>query len=280
MVLNIKEIIKKYIVYPINFQDHPFHLVDPSPWPIIGGFGAFFSVTGGVLAIHGYKGGSILVGLGFFTIIYVIFSWWRDISREGTFEGQHTSWVQLGLRFGIILFIASEVMFFFAFFWAFFWSSLAPVPEIGSIWPPQGIECFSSFGIPFLNTLIRRSSGASCTWAHHAIVCGDAVGAKNALIATLVLAVAFTGFQLYEYNHASFTISDGIYGSTFYLATGFHGFHVFIGTCFLTVCLFRLLGTQFTRQHHFGFEAAAWYWDFVDVVWLFLFIFIYYWGGS
>jgi len=175
----------------------------------------------------------------------------------------------------MILFIASEVMFFFAFFWAFFWSSLAPVPEIGSVWPPLGIEVFSAWGVPLLNTLIRRSSGATCTWAHHAIVCGDKVGAKHALIATLILAVAFTGFQVYEYSHASFTIASGIYGSTFFMATGFHGFHVFIGTCFLTVCLVRLLNNHFTRGHHFGFEAAAWYWHFVDVVWLFLFVMVY-----
>jgi heme/copper-type cytochrome/quinol oxidase subunit 3 len=270
----------KNLLRPINYQSHPFHLVDPSPWPLVAAFGAFCCVTGGVLEMHGYHGGSALLKIGFSTIIYVMFCWWRDIVREATFEGQHTAWVQLGLRFGMILFIASEVMFFFAFFWAFFWSSLSPVPEIGSVWPPKGIEVFNAWEVPFLNTLILRTSGATCTWAHHAIVAGDRQSAIQGLIATLILAIAFTGFQGYEYNHASFTISSGVYGSCFYLATGFHGFHVFIGTCFLTVCLYRLVANHFTREHHFGFEAAAWYWHFVDVVWLFLFVTIYWWGGA
>jgi heme/copper-type cytochrome/quinol oxidase subunit 3 len=188
--------------------------------------------------------------------------------------------VQAGMRMGMILFIASEVMFFFGFFWAFFHAALVPVQEIGCVWPPQGIEVFNAWEVPFLNTVILLTSGATCTWAHHAIVAGDRQSAILALVFTLVLAVLFTGFQVYEYQHASFTMSDGIYGSCFFMATGFHGFHVQIGTLFLFICLIRLCRHHFTREHHFGFEAAAWYWHFVDVVWLFLFVAVYWWGGA
>nr|YP_005090289.1 cytochrome c oxidase subunit III [Heterosigma akashiwo]ACS27109.1 cytochrome c oxidase subunit III [Heterosigma akashiwo]ACS27148.1 cytochrome c oxidase subunit III [Heterosigma akashiwo]AOR08484.1 cytochrome c oxidase subunit 3 [Heterosigma akashiwo]AOT84817.1 cytochrome c oxidase subunit 3 [Heterosigma akashiwo]AOT84859.1 cytochrome c oxidase subunit 3 [Heterosigma akashiwo] len=262
-----------------NQQKHPFHLVDPSPWPFVAAIGAFSSTFGGVMYMHLYQGGGFLLSSGIFTILYVMYVWWRDIVREGTFEGQHTGAVQQGLRMGMILFIVSEVMFFFAFFWAFFHSSLSPVPEIGGVWPPEGIEILSPWEVPLLNTVILLSSGATVTWAHHAIVAGDRNQALTGLVATIVLAVVFTALQGFEYLTAPFSIADSVYGSTFYLTTGFHGFHVFIGTCFLTVCTVRLYLHHFTRQHHFGFEAAAWYWHFVDVVWLFLFITIYWWGS-
>lgn len=235
--------------------------------------------TCGVGWRHGYSGRGRGLGFGFVRLLLTRYVWWRDIIREGTFEGQHTSIVQLGLRFGRVLFIVSEVRFFFAFFWAFFWAALSPTPEIGAVWPPKGIEVLSAWEVPFLNTLILLSSGASVTWAHHAIVAGYRDQAIQGLLLTIALAVAFTALQAFEYVNAGFTISDGIYGSTFYRATGFHGFHVFIGTCFLTVCLARLVKYHFTREHHFGFEAAAWYWHFVDVVWLFLFVSVYWWGG-
>lgn len=229
--------------------------------------------------MHNFSGGKNFLFFGLFILLFTMFVWWRDVVREGTFEGQHTSIVQLGLRFGIILFIVSEAMLFFAFFWAFFWASLAPVPEIGSVWPPKGIETLSAWEVPFLNTVILLSSGASVTWAHHAIIAGYRKEAIISLTITVALAIVFTCLQLFEYISAQFTIADGIYGSTFYIATGFHGFHVFIGTCFLTVCLYRVFVYHFTKQHHFGFEAAAWYWHFVDVVWLFLFVSIYWWGN-
>jgi len=260
-------------------QKHPFHLVDPSPWPLVASTAAFRITTGSVMWFHGYSGGSFLMNFGFFMLFFVMFTWWRDIVREGTFEGQHTSIVQRGLRMGMILFIVSEVMFFFAFFWAFFWSARSPTVEIGSVWPPKGIAVLNAWEVPFLNTVILLSSGASVTWAHHAIVAGSRDQAVRAMLVTVGLAVAFTALQVFEYVNAGFTISDSVYGSTFYMATGFHGFHVFIGTVFLTVCLYRLVQNQFTRTHHFGFEAAAWYWHFVDVVWLFLFVSIYWWGG-
>jgi len=256
-----------------------FHLVSPSPWPILTAFSTFALLTGTVAFMHGYLNSTFFVFSGLLLLILCMSFWFRDVIREATFEGQHTARVQLGLRLGMILFIVSEVMFFAAFFWAFFHSSLAPAVQIGAVWPPKGIETFSAFGIPFLNTVILLSSGATVTWSHHAILAGNRSEAINGLIATVVLAIIFTGFQGYEYLHASFTISDSVYGSSFYMATGFHGFHVIVGTIFLSVCLIRLINHHFTKEHHFGFEAAAWYWHFVDVVWLFLFISIYYWGN-
>ena len=263
-----------------NNQVHPFHLVDPSPWPIVSATGAFAATFGGVMFFHSYQGGIFLLNLGLFIIVFGMFVWWRDVIREGTFEGQHTKQVEIGLRMGMILFIVSEIMFFFAFFWAFFYSSVNPAPEIGAIWPPKGIACFSPWEVPFLNTLILLSSGAPVTVCHNSLITGDRKLAIYSLIVTIILAITFTGFQVFEYIHASFNISDSIYGSCFYMATGFHGFHVFIGTCFLTVCLYRIYSYHFTRENHFGFEAAAWYWHFVDVVWLFLFVAVYWWGGN
>jgi len=264
----------------VNYnQRHGFHLVDPSPWPLMSAFSALMLTFGGVLYMHGYAGGNFLWQAGFFMILYNMYAWWRDIIREGTFEGQHTKIVQKGLRYGMLLFIVSEIMFFFAFFWAFFHSSFNPSIVTGGVWPPFEETILEAWKIPLLNTIILLSSGVTVTWAHHAIVYGSKIHASKGLIFTVVLAIVFTALQGLEYFTAPFTISDGIYGSTFYLATGFHGFHVFVGTCFLSVCFFRLFFNHFTREHHFGFEAAAWYWHFVDVVWLFLFITIYWWGS-
>jgi len=263
----------------INNQRHPFHLVDPSPWPIVASFGALGMTFGGVLYMHGYLGGSFLAPLGFCTVIFTMYAWWRDIIREATFEGQHTSVVQKGLKMGVILFIVSEVAFFTGFFWAFFDASLTPTPAIGGVWPPEGLEILNPFSIPLLNTVILLTSGATVTWAHHAILAGDKVNAVRGLALTIGLAIFFTFLQVSEYLEAPFSISDGIYGSTFFMATGFHGFHVIVGTIFLTVCLVRLSLNHFTREHHLGFEAAAWYWHFVDVVWLFLYVSIYWWGS-
>lgn len=263
-----------------NLQKHPYHLVDPSPWPLVASLGCFFLTSGSVMFFHGYTGGTTLMFTGLFTILYVMYTWWRDIVREATYEGQHTKQVQLGLRNGVLMFILSEIMFFFGFFWAFFHAALAPTPDIGSLWPPLGIETINAWGIPLLNTIILLSSGATVTWAHHAIVFGDRKNAIISLVLTLTLAILFTILQLFEYIESSFSISDSIYGSTFFLATGFHGLHVLVGTIFLGVCTLRLINHHFTKEHHFGFEAAAWYWHFVDVVWLFLFIVIYWWGGK
>jgi len=262
-----------------GIQKHPFHLVDPSPWPIFASLGAFAATIGGVMFFHGYAGGESVLALGMGIILYSMYVWWRDIIREATFEGHHTKTVQIGLRYGMILFIVSEIMFFLAFFWAFFHSSLSPSIDIGAVWPPKGVQVLNPWEVPFLNTVLLLSSGAAVTWAHHAILAGYRQQALYGLGVTIVLAAIFTGFQALEYVEAPFTISDSVYGSCFYIATGFHGFHVFVGTVFLIVCLVRLSRFHFSKAHHFGFEAAAWYWHFVDVVWLFLFVAIYWWGG-
>lgn len=258
---------------------HSFHLVDPSPWPLVASLGAFMMTTGGVCYMHNFLGGGQLLLTGFSIILYVMYTWWRDIIREATFEEQHTFAVQRGLRLGMILFIVSEIMFFFAFFWAFFHSSLAPTFNIGGVWPPQAISPIQTSGIPLTNTFFLLSSGATVTWAHHAIIVRAKKQALIGLLLTLILATVFTGLQGLEYYEAPFTISDSVFGSCFYMATGFHGFHVFIGTLSLLVSFLRIGYNHFTDTHHFGFESAAWYWHFVDVVWLFLFVTVYWWGG-
>lgn len=259
---------------------HSYHLVDPSPWPIISAFGAFMLTIGGVLYMHKFNGGWGLFLTGAFLILYMMYTWWRDIIREATFEDTHTITVQKGLRLGMILFIASEVMFFFAFFWAFFHSSIAPVYNIGGVWPPKAITVINTFTIPLTNTFILLTSGATVTWAHHAILARAKRHTLVALVLTLSLAILFTGLQGFEYVNAPFCISDGVYGSCFYMATGFHGFHVFIGTIALFVSFIRVILNHYTNKHHFGFESAIWYWHFVDVVWLFLFINVYWWSSK
>ncbi|HTZ35394.1 MAG TPA: cytochrome c oxidase subunit 3 [Stellaceae bacterium] len=252
---------------------HPYHLVAPSPWPLVGSIAGGLMALGGVLFMHDY--GSSLLIIGALLVLFTMFMWWRDVRAEATFEGYHTPVVQLGMRYGMALFIASEVMFFAAFFWAFFTSSLFPV---GGVWPPQGIHPFNPFEFPFLNTLILLLSGTTVTWAHHSLIEGNQKGLIQGLTVTVLLGISFTCVQAYEYSHAAFHFTGGIYPSTFFMATGFHGFHVIIGTTFLAVCLWRANKGDFTPTHHFGLEAAAWYWHFVDVVWLFLFICIYWWG--
>jgi cytochrome c oxidase subunit 3 len=258
----------------------PYHLVDPSPWPIIGAVGGGLTLTGIILAAH--FGSYIMLVIGALVVLSVMFVWWRDVIKESRTPGLHTPVVRLGLRYGMMLFIASEVMFFVAFFWAFFNFALFPEHVSGAttaIWPPAGVKTFDPFHIPFLNTMILLLSGTTVTWAHHALLEGDKKNLVRGLALTVVLGLSFTCFQAYEYSNAPFHFyGGGIYPSTFFLATGFHGFHVIVGTCFLIVCLFRAIAGQFTIQRHFGFEAAAWYWHFVDVVWLFLFTCIYWWG--
>jgi len=262
----------------MNQQRHLFHLVNISPWPIFAGFSAFILCNGTVAFFYNMEHGGFFSLFGLFSLIFTTIFWWRDVVREGN-EGHHTYVVQSNLRYGMILFIISEIMFFFAFFWAYFHSSLAPTIELGSIWPPEAIHPFNPWDIPFINTLILLLSGVTITWAHYAMIHGLKDEAIQTIMGTIGLAIIFTCCQMWEYEEPGFNISDGIYGSTFYLATGFHGIHVIIGTIFIIISLFRIYFDHYTITHHFGFEAAAWYWHFVDVVWLFLFISIYYWGS-
>ena len=257
-------------------HSHSFHLVEPSPWPALGAMAGFVAAIGAIMFMHEKPFGAVIMGVGFIAILTTMVFWWRDVIKEAEHQGHHTPIVQIGMRYGMILFIASEVMFFLAFFWAFFDASL--YPDTG-VWPPAGIETFSAWDIPLINTMILLLSGCTVTWAHAALLKNDRENLIKGLAYTILLGIAFTALQIYEYDHATFKFTDGIYSSTFYLATGFHGFHVFVGTCFLIVCWFRARAGHFTPEHHFGFEAAAWYWHFVDVVWLFLFICIYWLGG-
>nr|YP_009445111.1 cytochrome c oxidase subunit III [Mahasena oolona]ATV96137.1 cytochrome c oxidase subunit III [Mahasena oolona] len=260
-----------------NHSNHPYHLVDYSPWPITGAIGVLTLVTGLTKWFHMFNMNILM--LGYLITLLTMYQWWRDICREGTFQGKHTILVSKGLRWGMILFIISEVFFFISFFWSFFHNSLSPDINIGSNWPPQNIIPFNPFQIPLLNTVILLSSGITITWAHHALMENNYNQTKQSLLLTIILGIYFTILQAYEYYEAPFSIADSIYGSTFFVATGFHGLHVMIGTTFLLICYFRHLNFHFSMNHHFGFEAAAWYWHFVDVVWLFLYISIYWWGN-
>ena len=212
-------------------------------------------------------------------VIFRIVQWWRDVSVEGGLQGVHGSLVELGLRFGIILFIVSEVIFFFSFFWAFFHRALSPTVELGGVWPPNGLIPFNPLEVPLLNTLVLLSSGIRVTWSHHRMICGNHKKGLNGLVVTVILGAYFTVLQAFEYYEASFRIADRAYGATFFVATGFHGLHVIVGSLFLSVCVVRIIRGHFSPKHHMGFEAAVWYWHFVDVVWLFLYIIIYWWGG-
>nr|UPL66055.1 cytochrome c oxidase subunit III [Cyrtorhinus sp.] len=258
-------------------NNHPFHLVDHSPWPLTGSIGALTLVSGMIMWFHMLN--MMMFYLGIIILMLTMYQWWRDVVREGTFQGKHTLIVVKGLKMGMILFIISEVLFFLSFFWAFFHSSLSPTIEIGMLWPPKGIITFNPIQIPLLNTMILLCSGISITWAHHAILEKNHNQTYHGIMMTVILGIYFTLLQGYEYYEASFTISDSIYGSCFFMATGFHGIHVIVGTTFIMMCLIRHTKFHFSSMHHFGFEAAAWYWHFVDVVWLFLYISIYWWGS-
>jgi cytochrome c oxidase subunit 3 len=275
---------------------HDYHLVNPSPWPVVGSMFAFIMMLGAVVWMKGLAEGNFFFGegqpylffIGFVGVLYTMFGWWREVIKESR-QGDHTPVVDIGLRYGMILFILSEVMFFVAWFWMFFEGALFHELRAGPGWDGvaigvdyagwahgmPGIETFDPWHLPLMNTLILLLSGTTVTWAHHALQHGDRKGAIQGLILTVILGLSFTGVQAYEYSHAHFGFDGNLYGATFFMATGFHGAHVIIGTIFLAVCLIRLLGGGMSPQKHFGLEAAAWYWHFVDVVWLFLFAFVY-----
>ncbi len=257
-------------------QKHPYHLVEPSPWPFVGAGSGFVLAAGGTLYMHDKPFGGLMTIIGLGLVLMTMFFWWRDVLREAHYQGHHTPVVQIGARYGMMLFIASEVMFFLAFFWAYF--DFALYPRTGE-WPPEGIETFDPFDLPLLNTLVLLLSGTTVTWAHAALLDNDRKNLLLGLGLTILLGIGFTALQAIEYSHAAFGFTEGAYPSTFYMATGFHGFHVIVGTIFLIVCWFRAYAGHFTPEQHFGFEAAAWYWHFVDVVWLFLFVCIYWWGA-
>ncbi len=274
------------IEYGTTGKPHPYHIVRPSIWPLAGALAGGLFTFGMVLFMHdveflGVKIGMKGVILGLIAILVTMFFWWKDVIFESVTEKVHNPITEVGLRFGMMLFIASEVMFFVAFFWAFFSSAFFPTEAIGFVWPPENIETVGPFGLPLLMTMILLLSGCTVTWAHHEILQkGKNLQVVQALFLTVALGSIFLGFQLFEYSHVKFGFTDGIYASAFFMATGFHGFHVLVGTIFLGVCWRRAKKNHFTPEKHFGFEAAAWYWHFVDVVWLFLFVAIYWWGNT
>ena len=259
----------------------PYHLVDPSPWPIVGALGGFLTVFGIVIAAHFHNYMVLVAGL--LVVIATMAGWWRDVVKESRTPGLHSKVVQLGLRYGMLLFISSEVMFFVGFFWAYFNFLLFPETQGNgqTVWPPTNVFTFDPFHLPLLNTMILLLSGTTVTWAHHALLEGNRRDLLRGLGLTVILGMIFTLCQALEYSHAPFKFfGGGVYSSVFFLATGFHGFHVIVGTIFLAVCWFRAKANHFTPERHFGFEAAAWYWHFVDVVWLFLFACIYWYGAG
>jgi cytochrome c oxidase subunit III len=261
---------------------HDYHLVDPSPWPFVGSMAALVLTVGAVMWMHDVAPGRLLFVVGLVGVLVTMAGWWRDVLKESR-AGAHKPVVNYGLRLGMALFITSEVFFFVAFFWAYFWGALVQPEMVATSWPPADVHPVPPLGIPLLNTLILLLSGTTVTWAHHVIREGDQKTGFKALLLTVALAAVFIGFQVYEYIHAydtGLTLQSGIYGSTFYMATGFHGLHVFIGAVFLLVCTFRAAQLAFRPEKHVGFEAAAWYWHFVDVVWLFLFVAVYMWGAT
>jgi len=256
---------------------HPFHLVSPSPWPLVASLSALFLVCGLVLSWSNH--GSTLFVLGLLIIFLTCLFWWSNVITESTLLGYHTIRVQYGLRLGIGLFIVSEIFFFLGFFWAYLHCSLSPNVELGSCWPPLGLHSLNAFHVPLLNTVVLLSSGATVTWSHSSLKNGLTGSCFFSLGLTVSLGVFFSLLQGLEYHISSFSISDRSYGSCFYLATGFHGLHVIIGTLFLTLCLLRIQLRHFTMSRHLGFEFACWYWHFVDVVWILLYLIIYVWGA-
>lgn len=257
-------------------KNHPYHLVEVSPWPILSAFSAISTIIGLILIFHIFNPSLLLLRI--FILSIIMYQWWRDVTRERTFQGLHTNKVTNGLKIGIILFITSEVLFFVSFFWGYFHRRLTPRIELGITWPPINIVPFNPTEIPLLNTIVLISSGISVTWAHHRLIENNLKQAINGLIITVILGLYFTALQRFEYLESSFSIADSVYGSSFFISTGFHGLHVIIGTTFLIIILLRTWLNHLSSSHHFGFEAAAWYWHFVDVVWLFLYLSIYWWG--
>jgi len=264
-----------YKAWMSNFLRHSYHLVDESPWPILSSVSAFYITLGIVFWFQSQQ--YLLIRLGLISLLMTSYQWWRDVNIERCYQGRHRGIVELGLRWGILLFIVSEVFFFLSFFWAFFHISLAPRVELGNRWAPIGIEVLNPLDMPLLNTVILVVSGISVTWSHHRMIENNHNSAVLSLIITVILGVIFTLLQAFEYYEVRFSIRDRVFGRVFFIATGFHGLHVIIGTLFLLISLTRLLGNNFRAIHHFGFEARVWYWHFVDVVWLFLYLFIYWW---
>lgn len=263
----------------LNFAFQPFHLVDISPWPLLTSFALLSITLSATIWMHGIQHASYLLQLSFLGVLGAMILWFRDVVAEGTLGGHHTFKVQNGLNLGVAIFIVSEIFFFISIFWAFFHSALAPTVELGSSWPPAGLIALNPFAVPLLNTVLLLSSGACITYAHHSLIIGMRKSVLSGILLTLILALIFTFLQAIEYVEAPFTISDSVFGSSFFFGTGFHGIHVIIGTAFIAVAFARIVLYHFTKHHHLGYESSILYWHFVDIVWLFLYSVIYWWGS-
>ena len=255
----------------------PYYIVELRPWPILLASRIMLIAISLINWFYFYD--TIILTIRLITLLLSIFQWSRDVIRETTYIGKHTSYLQKLLRMGIILFILREVCFFISFFWRFFHISLAPRVELGCNWPPAGIKPIDPIGVPLLNTIILLASGFTVTWSHYCLLNKKRVKSIIILLITTILGRYFTYLQAIEYYLSRFTITDRVYGSLFFLITGFHGIHVIIGTLFLLINMLRILKNHFSSTHHFRFEAASWYWHFVDVVWICLYICVYWWGS-
>lgn len=263
-----------------NFQNFPSHLVTKSPWPILVSFSLLNLTIGTVCSMHGISNGGFITKLGITITIGGIILWLRDVITEGVYLGDHTKLVQKGMNLGIILFIISEAFVFLSVFWAYFHSSLSPAIEIGGYWPPVGISALDALGVPLVNTILLLSSGATITYAHHSLLAKNRIGTVNGFIWTLILSILFTVLQVFEYSEAAFTFAHGIFGTCFYSSTGLHGIHVIVGTLFILIAFLRTIFYHFTSSHHVGLSLSLLYWHFVDIIWLFLYIAVYFWGGG
>nr|ALO64526.1 cytochrome c oxidase subunit III [Andrena semilaevis] len=257
-------------------SNHPFHMVTLSPWPILTSINIMNTFMSMILFIY-MKMTSIML-MSMFTLILCLMQWWRDVIRESTYQGYHTLTVTKLIKMSMILFIISELMFFVAFFWTYFHSSIAPSIEIGMTWPPTSIKQLNPYNIPLLNSVVLISSGMTITWTHYSMLTEKMTETKISFLMTIILGMYFTFLQIIEYFEATFCFNDSIYGSIFFMTTGFHGSHVNIGLIFLSSCFMRLTKNHFSKIHHLHFETASWYWHFVDIIWLFLYITIYWWN--
>ena len=279
-----------------NANTSGYYFAPPSHWPVVGSTALFFMAIGGVCLMNGIGLGWIPFAIGIFTLIYMLFGWFGTVIRESE-GGLFNKQVDTSFRWSMSWFIFSEVMFFAAFFGALFYARVYSVPWLGDIdnkllwpefsamWPTAGpyrppeFDAMHAFGIPAINTMLLLSSGVTVTWAHWALKKGDRGNLIFGLFLTILLGAIFLGLQMFEYSHAyselNLKLTTGVFGSTFFMLTGFHGFHVTLGVTMLTVMLFRSVAGHFTPDHHFAFEAVSWYWHFVDVVWLLLFVLVY-----
>nr|YP_009652902.1 cytochrome c oxidase subunit III [Andrena chekiangensis]QCG69815.1 cytochrome c oxidase subunit III [Andrena chekiangensis] len=257
-------------------SNHPFHMVTLSPWPMLTSINIMNTFMSMIIMFNLKM--KLLMIISMATLIMCIIQWWRDVIRESTFQGFHTFTVTKLIKMSMILFIISELLFFVAFFWTYFHSSITPSIEIGMNWPPSSINQFNPYNIPLLNSIILISSGITITWSHHALMSNKALETKVSMFMTIILGVYFTMLQIFEYLEAPFCFNDSVYGSIFFMTTGFHGSHVNIGLIFLVSCFTRMMKNHFSKMHHLNFETASWYWHFVDIIWLFVYITIYWWN--